>query len=191
MNFYAGIGSRKTPDKMLHYMRKVAHRLSVRGFVLRSGAADGADSAFEAGCLESNGPAEIWLPWPGFNGHENTGFLPSPEHFTEAEKLHPAWSRLSRGPRALHARNVGQVLGRDLKTPVAFVLAWTPDGCETEATRSKDTGGTATAIVLASRLGIPVFNLANEDAKDRLSEFVLAHVETDAVPAMQPLISGA
>lgn len=171
---YTGIGSRKAPPEVLQWMREVARRLAGMGYTLRSGAADGSDSAFEAGCAAVNGSAEIWLPWKGFNGHVDTGLYPSARHSEMASTVHPAWDRLSRGPRALHSRNVGQVLGGDLATPSAFVLCWTPDGCESEATRSKDTGGTGTAISLASRQGIPVFNLANVDAKARFAQFFLA-----------------
>lgn len=171
---YAGIGSRQTPPDVLDYMRNIAGRLAARGYLLRSGAADGADFAFEAGCKAAQGQAEIWLPWQGFNHHADTGFCPTEAHTRMAETVHPAWDRLSRGPKALHSMNVGQILGADLDTPVSFVLCWTPDGCESEATRTRDTGGTGTAIVLASRRGIPVFNLANADAKERLALHVLA-----------------
>lgn len=170
---YTGIGSRKTPPEVLDWMRLVASRLAGKGYILRSGAADGADSAFEAGCDAAGGKAEIWLPWRGFNNHGDTGLYPSDRHAEVAKTVHPAWDRLSRGPKALHARNVGQVLGGDIASPADFVLCWTPDGCESEATRSKDTGGTGTAIALASRHGIPVFNLANPDAKARFARFII------------------
>jgi hypothetical protein len=170
---YAGIGSRNTPEPILDYMRKVACRLAARGYVLRSGAASGADSAFEQGAVAVNGACEIWLPWTGFNGHADTGLYPSDGHHQYASTVHPAWDRLSRGPKSLHARNVGQVLGADLRTPVKFVLCYTPDGCETEEGRTRETGGTATAIVIAARSAIPVFNLANSSSKDRFYQLVL------------------
>ena len=149
----------------------IAARLAELGYTLRSGAAEGADQAFEEGCGTSGGEAEIWLPWGGFNDHTSK-LLPTKTHFLLAEQVHPNWNNLTRVPRALHARNVGQVLGANLNTPVAFVLCWTPDGCESETTRSRDTGGTGTAITLASRRNIPVFNLANRDAEERLSRFI-------------------
>ena len=171
---YAGIGSRETPAEVLALMRRLARRLAQLGFVLRSGAADGADAAFEAGCDQVQGPKEIWLPWKGFNGHADTGCgYPSAAHEAMAAQVHPAWARLSQGPRKLHSRNVGQCLGADLATPVAFVLAWTQDGCESEATRTRATGGTGMAIAIASRQGIPVINLKNPNAMERLKQLVL------------------
>ena len=156
---YAGIGSRSTPDHVLQIMRKVAHRLSELGYTLLSGGAAGADSAFEAGCF---GNREIYLPWPGFRHLQGRHCitLPSAEAFRVAEVVHPAWKRLGDTAQALMARNSHQVLGADLRSPVDFVVCWTPDACETEAARSRATGGTGQAIALANRWRIPVVNLA-------------------------------
>lgn len=143
--------------------------------VIKKARSNPMDAAMEKGrkaALAGKGDREIWLPWRGFNGHADTGFYPTEEHIDTASQIHPAWASLKDGPRALHSRNVGQVLGADLRTPVSFVLAYTADGCETEATRTKDTGGTATAIVLADIMRIPVFNLANPDARDRFVSHV-------------------
>lgn len=179
---YAGVGSRKTPPVILSYMRRAATRLAQRGVVLRSGAAYGADTAFESGCKAARGQVEIWLPWPSKNGDHKDAFYPTTEHFEIAQSIHPAWPGLDDASRALHARNVGQVLGADLKSEVSFVLCWTQDGCETETARTVATGGTATAIVLADIMRIPVFNLFNEDAKDRF----VAHVQRTVVATKEP-----
>ena len=165
--YYTGIGSRETPPKVIETMRSLASEFSRMGFVLRSGAAEGADSAFEAGCNIVSGKKEIWVPWVGFQGNK-TGKLPTGIHFELASKIHPAWEYLSRGVKALHARNTGQVLGVDLATASSFVLCYTKDKAETAEQVSKRTGGTGTAIKLASLRNIPVFNLANENAISRL-----------------------
>lgn len=65
-----------------------------------------------------------------------------------------------------------QILGRDLSDPVDFVVCWTPDGCESEKERSRASGGTGQAIALASRLGIPVFNLARDAALQRIGAWI-------------------
>lgn len=157
---YAGIGSRETPEPVQKLMFKIAGLLAKKGYVLRSGAANGADTAFELGCNALGGKKEIWLPWKGFNDHEDTGLYPNPGHFAKAEIALEHWSRLSQGAKRLHARNVGQVLGSNLETPVDFVLCWTPDGAVDRSECGSKTGGTGTAIKLASDAGIPVINLA-------------------------------
>ncbi len=170
MTYYTGIGSRKTPENVFIGMFKLARWLSSQNYILRSGAADGADTAFEMGVDSINGQKEIWLPWKTFNGRNSDRYLPTEQHFELASTLHPAWSRLKQSVRSLHARNTGQVLGEDLTTPSKFVLCWTPDGAEHHSKVTKDTGGTGTAIRLASQKGIPVINLFNSDWKIRLKE---------------------
>ena len=141
MKYYAGIGSRNAPPEILSVMTQIAEHLELRGYVLRSGAAKGSDTAFEAG-VKNPANKEIFVGRAGS----------SVEAKTIAESIHPAWYNLSDYARGYHGRNVYQVLGKDLKTHVSFVVCWTLEG--------KEIGGTRTAIVLAKRLGIPVYNLA-------------------------------
>lgn len=181
--FYAGIGARKTPVDVCIRMRKLASVLEKEGFVLRSGAAHGADTAFESG-VSSRQMKEIYLPWPRFNDH--------PSHLCNFSSsivamacelvapLHPAWSRLSRGSQRLMVRNVYQVLGSTLDIPVKFVICWTPDGCDSKATYSSSSGGTGVALALADSYSIPIFNLQNPAWTDEvIMAFVHAHCMED------------
>lgn len=150
-NFYAGIGSRETPPQVLTCMTKIAHRLHLRGYVLRSGGAGGADLAFESGAGDAK---EIYLPWRNFNGNPSPRYTPSAAAMQMAGDFHPAWERCSPGARKLHARNCHQMLGADLNTPVAFVVCWTPGG--------HGSGGTGQALRIARAYNIPVFDLGGD-----------------------------
>lgn len=151
--YYAGIGSRKTPEESLEQIRVIAYVLAQSGFVLRSGGAKGADTAFERGCDLAGGEKQIFLPWNGFEGKKSSdkGIYSeiSPLALEIASKIHPTWNRLSQGAQKLHARNCHQILGPDLETPVHFVVCWTPG-----------TGGTEQALRLARQRAIPIINLA-------------------------------
>jgi hypothetical protein len=149
--YYAGIGSRQTPDEVIEEMRTIAAILRENGYVLNSGGADGADTAFEDGAGDQK---QIFLPWNGFNGRED-GIVAGGRTFAKkiAMRVHPYWDNLTQGGKKLHTRNVCQVLGNDFKTHVDFVVCWTPDG--------KPSGGTRTAIVIAEEYSIPVYNLKN------------------------------
>lgn len=170
--YYAGIGSRETPQEVLEEMRQTAILLAETGVILRSGGAAGADSAFEEGCLSVGGQAEIYLPWRGFNGNSSKLFGVTEAALAMAAKFHPAFQRLSAGAKALQARNSYQCLGRDLATPSAFVLCYTSCGCESAEQRIRTTGGTGQAISIASSNGIPVINMANQDWKNRLEDLI-------------------
>ena len=70
------------------------------------------------------------------------------------------------------ARNVYQILGLDLNTPVDFVICWTPCGSQTDKQRSIKTGGTGLAISLADSLGIKVYNLANNFSHSKMYDLL-------------------
>lgn len=173
MKYYTGVGSRETPEPILKLMYQIAEKLGNEGWCVRSGGADGADSAFLQGAMSAfdkvwDNPefggseydfAEIYLPWKGFNDSDSTLYhdtLP-PDIVKQAVEIakatHPNWAACGQGARKLHARNVYQVLGRDLKTPSSFLVCWTKDGVAA--------GGTRTAIVLAEQNNIPVWNLGD------------------------------
>lgn len=164
---YAGIGARATPPDVQAAMQLVAAHLADAGWVLRSGGAPGADSAFGIGAGYAGSGSdptryEIYLPWPGFNRQSSPFDRPTPQAADLAAAHHPAWDRLSRGVKALQARNSHQVLGADLADPVEFVLAWTADGADNNETPpSSRTGGTGQAIRVAAASGVPVINLRN------------------------------
>jgi hypothetical protein len=171
---YAGVGSRRTPVQVLEQMERLGRELAAAGWLLSSGAADGADKAWERG---SGGWAEIYLPWPGFDGRQPMaaehmggapGWLtrPTPEAYAIARDHYEgsrSWGDLPDSSQALHARDAHQVLGRDLRTPRRFVACWTPNGLPA--------GGTGTAIRIATRRQIPVFNLAFVETEGEMRDF--------------------
>jgi hypothetical protein len=159
MKFYAGIGSRNTPYDMQWFMTRVATKLEVLGWILRTGGAPGADQAFERGVKDSRN-IEIYLPWRGFEGRRGIVSGENGEARSIAERFHPAWDRLGDGARKLMTRNTNQVLGGDLRTPAKFVLCWTPEG--------SGSGGTGQAIRIAKHYGIQVWDLGIPDVFGRV-----------------------
>lgn len=154
--YYTGIGSRETPESLRPAFQFIASKLEKKGYILRSGAAEGADQYFESGVSKDKNK-EIYLPWEGFNYHISPLYRNSMAAYKLAAKHHPRWSQLSIGARKLHTRNVHQVLGKDLKTPSDFVVCWTKDGLPS--------GGTGQAIRIAQSYGIQVYNLFNTEDK--------------------------
>lgn len=171
--YYTGIGSRESPSVVLNAMAAIGTCLGGKGWILRSGGAEGADTAFEEGCDAVKGKKEIWIPWRFFNKRKSSLF-PGPGHYRLAATIHPVWNVLSDGAKSLHARNTAQILGGNLETPSEFVVCYTPDGAESCDDITRKTGGTGTAIKLASMNNIPVFNLANENRYNQL----LAYLKT-------------
>jgi hypothetical protein len=163
--FYAGIGSRDTPGPVILTMMHIAAGMAERGFILRSGGAQGADRAF-AEAVEDNPTTEIYLPWNGFNGCYGGIVMPSTEWSRQlVGAFHPNPAALSQGAFKLMERNAYQVLG---PTPDAvrseFIVCWTKDG--------GPSGGTGQALRIARYYDIPVFNLFFPDAAAQLYSHV-------------------
>lgn len=154
---YAGIGSRETPEDILEMMTRIASDLEKKGYILNSGGAKGADSAFEKGVRNFRNKRIFFAD----DANNETNAI--------AKEIHPAPERLGQYAMKLMARNTYQVFGRNLDTPVDFVICWTKDGKEGHG-KNRPCGGTGQAVEMASLKGIPVINLKNENAMDRIKE---------------------
>lgn len=164
--YYTMIGSRETPQHILDVMIKVASKLTLQGWVCRSGGASGADTCAELGVslgAPLSGRMEIYLPWEGFNGRSanNRGYIDVSKMSSRfdaakiAESIHPNWGACSRGAKGLHTRNIYQILGKDLQTPSEFVIFYAiPVG-----NNGQVKGGTNTAVQLGINNGCRVSNL--------------------------------
>lgn len=157
--YYTGVGSRDVPDNIFYEMKMIAEKMSSDLFVLRSGGATGSDTAFQIG---AGANTEIYLPWNGFNGmSDSSGEFVNAKSLYNYDKAtyiasmhHPAWEKLSQGAKALHTRNVYQVLGFNLDNPSQVLICW----AEPTGIRSVK-GGTSTAVSIAHQYGVPVYNL--------------------------------
>lgn len=160
--YYAGIGSRDTPIEIQTLMKDLASKLERKGFILRSGGAQGADKAFENGVTSSKNK-QIF-----YQSHANDLVREI------ANVFHPAPYALNKSLTAwnLMARNTFQVMGGDLNQPVRFVILWTKDGCKHHSTRTRGTGGTGQAISIASHFNIPVFNLYHDKDKEEILNLI-------------------
>jgi hypothetical protein len=158
VRYYAGIGSRGTPEDIQYLMFSLAFLLENEGWTLRTGCAPGADQAFA-----KLGNGQWFLPWPSFEQQFVKRWLknavvfkePTPAAYEVTRLFHPGYDKLGQAAKKLHARNAHQILGPNLdqSEAVEFVLCWTPD--------AKGGGGTGQALRIAEALGITVFDLAN------------------------------
>lgn len=159
---YTGVGSRKTPLGVQQVMHDMAVKLALHEITLRSGAALGADQAFERGCDTVHGPKEVFIPWEGFQ-RRTTGERGVFALSSFSTRIRSSASRILREIHPwgldtssdLLTRNVLQVLGPSLGRQSLFVIAWTP--------RGELKGGTRIALLLARKRGIPVFNLGSRE----------------------------
>lgn len=146
------IGARKTPEDILDQMAALGRILGDHSWTLRSGGADGADTAFRRGWGQAHrGNFRIYTP--------DSLSLCSEDIIREAMKIamnhYTHFSSLPHKIKYLHARNAQILLGKDLSSPSDVVICWTPKG--------KAIGGTGHAIRIAKRYNIPVINMGKDN----------------------------
>jgi hypothetical protein len=169
---YAGIGSRETPAAERGLMTEIARLLAARGSLLRTGGADGADTAFLSGCLLWGPHYELYLPWPGYSNQAPPTLVRPTERALEiAARYHPQWPLLKHSERQLHGRNVHQILGAECDTPVRAVICWTPDGSLDGASRESSGTGMALRVACGEVPDVEIVNLAREDHWNRMAAF--------------------
>ena len=153
---YAGIGSRKTPNDVLDLIKSIGRIYALYGWVLRSGAALGADRAFEYGCDSILGQKEIFRV-------EDTQHNPQ-WAFDTVDRYHPAPEKLSEYAKRLMARNAMIVLGQNGDHPVRKIVCYTHDGL--------GGGGTGQALRIAADYSIPVYDLGDINVELKIREDV-------------------
>ncbi len=167
--YYAGIGARACPKEVCEIMTSVAGKLELEGWTLRSGGAEGADTAFSLGVEKL---CECFLPWSTFA----TGlrmrrifhkYIVVGEDDVEAEEsinlFHPNGPKLKQGVRAMMRRNYRQIVGKDAPNS-KFVICWTADG--------EASGGTGQALRIAANVGCEIINLRKEKDLERILKYL-------------------
>ena len=173
MEGFTGIGSRAIPESYGRALADMCAWVSqTSGLELWSGHANGSDTWCEEGIDRVNGAKKIFLPWKNFNESDSVYVVKDDRAYDIAAIYHPCFRSLSRGAKALMARNSHQVLGWNLEERSKFVLCYTPNG--------SGSGGTGQAIRIANDYGIPVIDAGRyadsllfvECAKDKINQIM-------------------
>lgn len=147
------------------------------GMVLRSGAAEGADTAFQKGVCNVNPKyCQIWTPWNNFRPKEqHVGFhscsyiTPTTGMFEKAREafidtgIIPWFDNMKQGAQKLHGRNFYQVMGKHGES-LSRVCIYIAD----EDANGEVRGGTRSAVFLSRHYNIPTYNLRIKEQRELL-----------------------
>lgn len=165
------IGSRKAPNDVLILASTLGRFLSENGVESFSGGANGMDNAF----MRHYDPTlrKIFLPNKKFYNHVHNGYdkialdyLPNVSKAIKEVKTVSVWDELEINVKRLFCRNVYQVLGYDLNSPVDCVIFWALENCGSVK------GGTRIAVNIARKYNIPCFNLAFQKNRTAIEKFL-------------------
>lgn len=165
---YVVVANPDMPAEIVSRFQEAAMMLENHGYTVRVGGMAGIDEAIEKTVKK----IEVHLPWRGFGEKESKFYFNTDRAFAVAKQFHPAYDTLKKSIQAFLAKNARLVMGDKMISPALFMLCWTEDGCESLRARNSRTGFTGHPIAIASALGIPIFNLANPDALQRLNFLV-------------------
>jgi hypothetical protein len=165
---YGGLCNPDAPDSVMSQMKTLAERLEAKGYTLRTNGAKGGEASMEAGSSD----VEAHIPWRNFNEHPSKLNRTTDEAKAVIRQFAPGFDGLKPAVQTIIASKAHVILGKDLKNPIQFLICWTQDGAETMAQRNAKTGYIGVGIALAASLKIPVFNLKNPDALERLKQFL-------------------
>lgn len=183
--YVAIVGSRTAPEIVLEYMIRLGRTYTDLGIGVSSGDAYDCDKAGWYGAQQSrnfsNALPRIYLNKSRRNGipiEQLPGFIDA-RTLVEHRDMATAMALAARGSfhglnefgRDLHIRNVYQIHGEDLLTPVMACILWAePDG------PNRVKGGTNTAFQIAKKAEIPlIVNLYHQEGIEWAKAFLKVH----------------
>lgn len=174
MRFYVGCGSHLAPEPILKLMTALAGVMADRGVYLHTSEQPGPDAAFRRG---SRGKFFTFIP-DNLSGESVCGITsdmtPGGASVILARRLNPAFLAMNDQDKRWEIAGNNIVLGLGSAQPARMLITWTPDGAIDAATITPDTGHTARYIKLTDRYGIPVFNLARREHRDKVKSWLIA-----------------
>jgi hypothetical protein len=166
---YAALGNENPPAHIIDLINKFAKELEDAGYTMRTGGMKGTEDLFEKAVSVLK---EIHLPWRDFDQKESK-FTYTPDNAKLiAARFQPGWDGLKPFIQTFLAKNVRVLMGKDLKSPVLFLITWSEDGAESAREKSAKTGNAGHGIAVASELRIPIFNLGRPESVQRLRAYL-------------------
>ena len=171
LSFYKPVamtGNQDTPPQIMEKMVEIAKTLEANGYTVRVGGLDGIEDTIEKALTKP----EVHLPFKDFNQKQSKFTYVSDRAMAVAKLFFPNWDAMKKGVQYFLAKNARILMGQRVDSPALFLVCWTDDGVESIKDRTNRTGFTGHPIAIASALGIPIFNLGNTLAEQRLMMYL-------------------
>lgn len=160
-------------DHIPPMVQEVVALLRQHGYTIRVSQGKGFDDM--AHQIAGRG-AEVYLPWKFKDQQGN--FIPAFSTFNGDEckeftrRFVPEWGSINEKQQAFWFKTTRMVLGKNCKEPAQLTIIWSDDGVESVQTRGPKSQQAGLAAALSQAMKIPVFNLNNPGAVQRLKQYL-------------------
>lgn len=162
-------GNMRAPEQLIPAIRELADILKRHGFAIRTGGMDGVGKMV----MENVPGAELHVPWKGFNDITVAESSYNSDECKEfAKRYLPDWGNLKDSHQSFFSKNVRLVLGKSIKQPCQIAIIWSEDGVENPGNRTPQSLHAGHIAAMCHDMRIPVININNPDAVQRLRKFV-------------------
>lgn len=162
-------GNKEAPPEVIAKIKDLVGFLSQNGFTIREGCEGPVELAADEAATQKR---ERILAWRDFAEKESKLTWNSERANFVAKMFHPTYDSMKKGIQHILGKNARVVLGDKMNSPARFLLIWTEDGIEHSRNRTSRTGLAGHTIAIATAAGVPIYNLGNPTAEQRLREYV-------------------
>lgn len=163
---YSVVASKDAPKDVLDTLRNLVSMMKNNGFTLRASTSTDMDDVAITTVQDES--TEIYIPWKDFNNVSSKYYFNDKTSLHIAKMFHRSFDTLKPAVQAFLARNVRMIMGKKPSNYSLFIVIWSEDGAEKVSQITPKTGYVSHAISIADALYIPVFNLQNSNAVDRI-----------------------
>lgn len=166
-------GNYNAPEQVIPLIQEAVQLLRQHGYKIRISQGKGFDD-YVGRVVGPSG--ELYLPWKFKN--DNGSFVPAFSTFNGDEckeftrRYVPDWGAINEKQQAFWFKVTRMVLGKNCREPAQLSIIWSEDGVESPQTRTPKSGQAGLAAALSRAMNIPVFNLNNPNALQRLKQYL-------------------
>lgn len=162
-------GNKGMPEQFMPILMRMCGLLKQHGFVIRTGWSEGTEQMLAKAMHD----CELYTPWKLKEGPQNVfSSWASDESKEFAKRFCPEWGTLKDHMQAVYSKNARLVLGKKVNSPCQLTIIWSEDGVEGNSTRTPRSGHAGHIASMSRAMSIPVININNPDAEQRLIKFL-------------------
>ena len=178
------MGNENFPPDIVPKLERVIRAIEAKNVIVRAAPIRGLSKVAQ----ETAAKPELHIPFKNFDNIENPASYFTTEYCSAlATRYIPDVDKLPMVIKAIYTSLPRLVFGKNLDKPAQLAIIWSEDGCQKPAEITMRSGFSGHVLKLCASSGIPVINLQQPDAEQRVMQFLEAlYVEQKQAHAVRP-----